>query len=274
LSEDYIKDLRKNYEGTRLGRQELYGEVLRDVEGAMWNDEMFRYLKFTDPNPFFEFLETLDDRVLGVDPAGSKGKRSDATGLIAVGAHHFDEDGDPLPASNFFVLGRGTLKGSPTEWAKQTFLMAKILRVNKIVAEKNFGGDMVKQVLTDYAKLHPEECTNDDGENMADMVTVEHAVLSKETRAEATVGKYEQGRVTHVVNPTVFGDLSELEKQQVGWVPKSRGGRSPSPNDIDALVWAVKKLEIAVRYVAQQATSRDVMSKMKRRPGQFRRGAA
>jgi phage terminase large subunit-like protein len=271
LSEDYIKDLRKNYEGTRLGRQELYGEVLRDVEGAMWNDEMFRHLRIEDPIEFIEFLTGLDDRVLAVDPAGSKGKRSDATGIIACGAHHFDDNGDTLPASNFFVLGRGTLKGTPTEWAKQTFSMAKTLRVNRIVAEKNFGGDMVKQVLTDYAKLHPEECVNYDGESMADMVSVVHAAQSKETRAEATVGKYEQGRVTHVTNPTAFGDLSELEKQQVGWVPKSRGGKMPSPNDIDALVWAVRALETKVRYAAQQANN-DVRRLLKQ-GGRYRRSA-
>jgi phage terminase large subunit-like protein len=273
LSTDFVKMLRKEYEGTRMGRQELHGEVLRDVEGALWNDDMFRHMPIDDPVRFIEFLETLDDRVLAIDPAGSKGKRSDATGLIAAGAHHLDEDDNPLPASNFFVLGRGTIKGSPTEWAKQAFSMAKVMRVTKIVAEKNFGGDMVKQVLTDYAALHPEECTNYDGENMADMVEVLHAVLSKETRAEATVGKYEQGRVTHVPNPTVFGDLSELEKQQVGWVPKSRGGRMPSPNDIDALVWAIKKLETAVRYAAQTATSKDVMAKMIRGRRALRRSA-
>jgi phage terminase large subunit-like protein len=58
--------------------------------------------------------------------------------------------------------------------------------------------------------------------------------------------------------------VSELEKEQVGWVPKSRGGRMPSPNRIDALVWAMRALESKVKYAAQQATSKEVMKKLKR----------
>jgi phage terminase large subunit-like protein len=176
-------------------------------------------------------------------------------------------------------MARATLKGSPTEWAAQTFKAAHMMRADYIVAEKNFGGDMVKQVLTDYAALHDRD-SNEPDPNIYDesgeifVVKVTHAVQSKETRAEATVGKYEQGTVTHVTSPHVFGDLSELEKQQVGWVPKSRGGRMPSPNDIDALVWAVRELEIKVRFAAQQASAKDVMSKMVRGRRSMRRGAA
>ncbi len=246
-----------------MGRQELHGEVLRDVEGALWNDGMFNHLRL-DAVQFAEFVEGLDDRVVAVDPAGSKGKRSDATGIIAAGAHHFDDDGTPLPGSNFFALGRATIKGTPTEWAEATFKIAKLTRATRIVAEKNFGGDMVKQVLQDFAKMHPEKATGMDGENMGDMVSVVHAVQGKETRAETVVGKYEQGRVTHVTSPTAYGDLSELEKQQVTWVPKSRGGRMASPNDIDALVWAIKALETKVRFAGQVATQAGVSKMLKR----------
>lgn len=263
LSPDFVKMLRKEYEGTRLGRQELHGEVLRDVEGALWNDDLFRHLRIEDPVEFIEFLETLDDRVLAVDPAGSKGPRSDAHGIIAAGAHHFDGEGSPLPASNFFVVGRATLKGSPGEMAERTFSAARVFRVNRIIVEKNFGGEHVKTTLEDWAKLNPSKARDENGEEYK--IELVHASQSKETRAEPTVGKYEQGRVTHVTNSTAYGDLSELEKQQVGWVPKSRGGRLPSPNDIDALVWAIRALESKVRYAAQQATSNEVMKKIVRR---------
>lgn len=262
LSADYLADLQKQYEGTRIGRQELHGEVLRDVEGALWNDDMFRHLR-VDAVEFQNLIDSMDDRVLAVDPAGSKGPRSDATGIIGVGAQHFDENDNPLPGSEFFVLGRATIKGSPTEWAAQTFKAARLWRVNRIVAEKNFGGDMVKQVLTDYAKMHPVESRDHNGEDFK--IDVVRAQQAKEVRAEGTVGKYEQGRVTHVTSPTIFGDLSELETQQVNWVPKSRGGRSPSPNDVDALVWAVRALETKVRFAAQTATQREVLRKLKRR---------
>jgi len=261
LSPDFLATLEKEYEGTRMGRQELHGEVLRDVEGALWNDEMFQHLRL-DAVGFQEFLDSMDDRVLAVDPAGSKGPRSDATGLIGVGVQHTDDNGEYLPASTFWVLGDATIKGSPTEWAAQTFKAARLWRVSRIVAEKNFGGDMVKQVLQDYAKLNPLTACDENGEEYK--IDVVHASQSKETRAEGTVGKYEQGRVTHVTSPTAFGDLSTMEKEQVGWVPKSRGGRMPSPNRIDALVWAVRALEAKIRFQAQQA-GRDTVKKLKRR---------
>jgi phage terminase large subunit-like protein len=267
LDPDYLADLEKEYEGTRMGRQELHGEVLRDVEGALWNDDLFKHLRLT-AEEFADFVKGLDDRVVAVDPAGSKGKRSDATGIIGAGAHHFDDDGSPLAASNFHVLARATLKGSPSEWAEQVYKTARLIDANRIVAEKNFGGDMVKQVLEDWAALNPGKAVNADGELFK--IEVVHAQQAKETRAEATVGKYEQSRVTHVTSPTAFGDLSELEKQQVNWVPKSRGGRFPSPNDIDALVWAIRALETKVRHRAQTATAKDVMAKMKRATTSFK----
>lgn len=265
LDREYLADLEREYEGTRMGRQELHGEVLRDVEGALWNDDMFQHLRVS-AEEFSDMVEGFDDCVVAIDPAGSKGKRSDATGIIGVGAHRTDDSGAKLGSSNFSVIARGTIKGTPTEWARQAFKMAKLIKARRIVAEKNFGGDMVKQVLTDFARTHPEEALNDDGENMADMVKVVHAVQGKETRAEAVVGKYEQGRVTHVTSPTVFGDLADLEKQQVTWVPKSRGGRMPSPNDIDALVWGIKALETSVKHGTAMATPRRVQSQM-RTPG-------
>jgi phage terminase large subunit-like protein len=263
LSKDYLSKLEKEYEGTRTGRQELHGEVLRDVEGALWNDELFIHLRLNEQG-FLELLDSMDDRVLAVDPAGSKGPRSDAHGIIAAGVQHLDENDQPLAASRFYVLGDATLKGTPSERSAQIFKAARFFRVNRIIVEKNANGEDVVQGLRDYAKLHPTEACDEDGEEYR--IVMEHASQAKEVRAEPTVGKYEQGRVTHVTSPTIFGDLSMLEKEQVGWVPKSRGGRMPSPNRIDALVWAIRALESAIKFPAQMATSRDIMSKLKRGP--------
>lgn len=266
LDEEFLSDLEADYEGTRIGRQELHGEVLRDVEGALWNDSLFRHFRY-DKQQFPNLIESMDERVVAVDPAGSANKRSDLTGIIAVGTQHFDENGDYLRASTFHVMLDGTLKGSPTEWARRVFAVARIIRAHRIIAEKNYGGAMVLQVLTDFAKLHPDEAQNEFGEDFR--IEVVHAVEGKETRAEGTVGKYEQGRVDHCTNETrigkdKIGDLSMLEKEQVNWVPKSRGGRSPSPNRIDALVWAVRALESKRRFKGAVARSRDVMAKMTR----------
>lgn len=262
LSKSFLEDLEKNYEGTRMGRQELHGEVLRDVEGALWNDSMFRHYRCEDPDQFDALVDALDARVVAVDPAGSKGPRSDATGIIGAGASYFDDDGNPT-TSRYDVLARATIKGTPQEWAAQVFKTARLIKAHRIIAERNFGGDMVKQVLSDYAAQNPDECRDENGEHF--VIEVEHAQKSKEVRAEATVGKYEQGRVRHVTSPMVFGDLSELEKQQLSWVPKSRGGRSPSPNDVDALVWAIRALEARITYEGQMASSRDLMKRIKRR---------
>lgn len=271
LDPDFLAALEREYEGTRMGLQELHGQVLRDVEGALWNDDMFEHLRLKDSAAFAEMVEGFDDVVVGVDPAGSKNKRSDATGIIVAGAHHFDDNGAPLLASKFYVIARATIKGTPTEWSRAVYAVANLTHARRIVAEKNFGGDMVKQVLTDHAKLYPDEATNDWGENMSDLIKVTTAVKGKETRAEPVVGKYEQKRVIHVTHPHIYGDLSQLEKQQVTWVPKSRGGRMPSPNDIDALVWAIRELETKVRYKASMTTAKEAMSKIKKvsgnRPG-------
>lgn len=268
LDEETLALYEAEYEGTRIGRQELHGEVLRDVEGALWNDGLFRHFRY-DPQQFIDLVDSMDDRIVAIDPAGSANKRSDLTGILAVGTQHFDENGDYLRASTFHVLLDGTLKAEPTEWARRAFKVARIIKAHRIIAEKNFGGNMVKQVLDDFAKMFPEEAQNEDGEDF--IIEVVHASEGKETRAEGTVAKYEQGRVDHCTNETRIGkdkvgDLSMLEKEQVGWVPKSRGGRSPSPNRIDALVWAVRALESKRRFTGAVAKSRDVLAKMTRTP--------
>lgn len=255
LDAEFIEALRREYEGTRMGRQELYGEVLRDVEGALWNDSMFVHER-AEGEDFYDRLDALDERVLAVDPAGSKGKRSDATGIIGVGVSR-DDDGD-----RFTVFGDATLKGSPKEWAAQTFKAARLWDVSRIIVERNFGGDMVTQTLRDYAALHPEEAMDSSG--MEFRIVETRAVKGKETRAEPVVARYEQRRVLHLSSDQPFGDLSKLEKEQVNWVPKSRGGKSPSPNRVDSLVWGCVDLSRAKTFAIASATQSDVMTKMKR----------
>ena len=261
LDPDFLADLEREYEGTRMGRQELHGEVLRDVEGAFWNDDMFQYIDAPNTEKFLDVVESMDIRVTAIDPAGSKGKRSDETGIVAVGAQHF-EDGQRLRASRFYALADGTLKGSPTEWAERAFAVARLTDSNYIVAEKNFGGDMVKQVLDDFADKFPEKAKDNRGE--AIQIKVVRAVQSKETRAEGTVGKYEQGRFYHVKSKTAYGDLSKMETEMVEWVPKSRGGKSPSPNRVDALVWAARECDTGQPYETQGADLKSIKQKIKK----------
>lgn len=262
LDADALAAMEKEYEGTRMGRQELHGEVLRDVVGAMWNEDMFRHER-VDAVGFAELIDALDDIVVAVDPAGSKGPKSDEHGIIAAGAMHVDEEGNRLPVSTFDVLARGTLKGSPSEMAERTFAVARLVKARRIVVEQNYGGEHVRSTLTDWAKLNPVKARNADGEDFK--IELVRAEKSKDVRAEPTVNKYEQGRVRHITSPTAYGDLSGLETQMCNWVPKSRGGRMPSPNDVDALVWAIRELDTAVRYDGQMANSNDIMRRLKRR---------
>lgn len=259
LSKDFIEAMEKQYEGTRMGRQELHGEVLRDVEGAMWNDDMFRHERLETPEGFDGLLDAQDDRVVAVDPAGSKGPRSDATGIIGMG--RISGEG-PQGRDVFSVLGVHEVKGSPDEWAAEVFKVARHIRANRIVVERNFGGDMVLQTLRSHARNNPLDTCDEDGDEFRLVET--RAVKGKETRAEPFVARYEQGLVVHVTSPGVYGDVAPLEKEMCSWVPKSRGGRSPSPNLIDAAVWAYSDLQKNHVFAGTMATSRDVMARVKK----------
>lgn len=103
LDPEALAEMEREYEGTRMGRQELHGEVLRDVEGALWNDDLFRHFR-VDAVGFHNLVRALDDRGIAVDPAGSKGPRSDATGIIGV-----------VPCTSM-TMGTGCLPARSTCW--------------------------------------------------------------------------------------------------------------------------------------------------------------
>jgi phage terminase large subunit-like protein len=193
------------YEGTRTGRQELHGEVLEDVEGALWTWEMFRHIE-AEPSDMVRI-------VVGVDPAGSTNKKSDETGIITVGIS---------PAHDLFVFADATGKYSPAGWAGRANGEYEQFRADAIVPEKNYGGDMVRHTL-ESSGYHGARII------MAD------SRRGKELRAEPIVALYEKGRVFHVGKP---GDLAELEDEMTTWVP----GEGASPNRVDALVHAATEL--------------------------------
>jgi phage terminase large subunit-like protein len=192
------------YEGTRLGRQELHGEILTDVLGALWKDADIRHLD-TAPD--------LARIIVAIDPAGTANRRSDETGIVAAGK-----------AGGFaYVLEDHSDKYSPTGWAKRAIQVYTRLQADAIVVEKNYGGDMVKTTIESTAK---------DMGVLIPRILVTTAMRSKQLRAEPIVGLYEQTRVFHV------GPLSDLEEEMVTWVP----GEGDSPNRVDALVWALTEL--------------------------------
>ncbi len=212
LSEDYLEDIRKKHEGTRMGRQELYGEVLTDVEGALWNDQLFTHVAKQRPR--------YDRSVVAIDPAGTANRRSDETGIISVG--RLDDE--------FDVIRDRSGKLSPTQWADRAIAEYERISADAIVVESNFGGDMVKTTIENEAKRW----------GTAVRVVVRRAMKSKQLRAEPVVGLYEQSRVNHVQEH----GLAELEEEQLEWVP----GKGDSPNRIDALVWGITELDGTIGF--------------------------
>ena len=151
--------------------------------------------------------------VVGVDPAVSSGESSNETGIVAVGC---DKDG------NGYVLDDRSLKGSPTEWANAAIALYHRSNADRIIVEANQGGDMVRHTLHTVESQVP--------------VKAVHATRGKRTRAEPVAALYEQGKIKHV------GAFPQLEDQMCSWTVDS-----PSPDRLDALVWAVTELLIGSR---------------------------
>ena len=167
LAEAFKRTVLDRFEGTRLGRQELHGEILEDVEGAMWAWEMFQWV---DEAPPFQRI------VVGVDPAGSKNKSSDETGIVVVGVGY---------DKHLYVLADYTGKYSPRGWATRANEAYEEFAADAIVAEKNYGGEMVKHTL------------ETSGYGGARIILVDSR-RGKELRAEPIVARYERKMVTHV----------------------------------------------------------------------------
>lgn len=205
LAESTLVTLRAKYENTRLGRQELFGEVLDDNPGALWTRtgiESSR-IKLTD-------LPPLTRVVVGVDPAVTNTENSDSTGIVTCG---MSADG------HYYVLDDNTLKASPQEWATVAVNAYERHKADRIVAETNNGGDLVIHLLQ---QVKPTVATK--------KVT---ATRGKQLRAEPIAALYEQGRVHHV------GYFASLEDQMCEFEP---GTNAESPDRMDALVWALTEL--------------------------------
>ena len=198
------------YEGTRLGRQELHGEILEDVEGALWQWDMFDWVSE-------DKIPALTRVVVSVDPAGTTNRKSDETGIVTVGIGN---------DKHLYVLGDATGKYTPGQWAAKANAEYEFYSADAIVAEKNYGGDMVRHTL---------ESSGYTGAR----ILLADSRRGKAIRAEPVVALYERHRVHHVGKQ---GDLVDLENEQTTWVP----GEGDSPNRVDALVHGCTELAKAV----------------------------
>ena len=215
LAPQALIELQLRYNGTRLGRQELYGELLEDIEGALWTRKMIDDARVTE-------APTMTRICVAIDPAVTSGEDSDETGMIVAGV---SMDGQ------YYVLHDGTLRASPDGWARKAVELYHEYKANRIVAEKNNGGDMVGSVIHHVDPRVPIK-----------LVT---ATRGKQIRAEPVSALYEQGKVHHV------GGFNDLEDQMVSWTPDS----GISPDRMDALVWAITELSAAspaMQYLASK----------------------
>lgn len=211
MPKSFIREIQDKYGNTRLGRQELEGEILEDIPGALWSRDSIDEARLKEAPP-------LERVYVAVDPATSSHEGSDETGIVVVGLAR-DNDG----YARGYVLADGSLKGSPEEWARQAVKLYREFRADKIVAEKNQGGQMVESVLRSVDRSIPIELV--------------HASRGKYVRAEPCSALYEQGRVHHV------GRFDKLEDQMCLFsVDNVRDTNTGSPDRVDALVWGLTKL--------------------------------
>jgi phage terminase large subunit-like protein len=205
----------KKYEGTRRGRQEIHGEVLADVEGALWQYEYIEPYRLPTAIPS-AFVRQLDRIVVGIDPAGTHRRRSDETGIIVVGVRVEGSD------EHFYVLADYSGKYSPKGWADKALHAYETWSADYLVAEVNYGGDMVRHTLE----------TSVADQSLIPRIVEVVSRRGKVIRADPIVGLYERGMVHHVGL-----HLGDLEDQLVGWVPGSE-----SPDRLDALVHGLTDL--------------------------------
>jgi predicted phage terminase large subunit-like protein len=210
LAPQAIEALREKYEGTRLGRQELYAEILDDVEGALWTRDTIHITRT---------MPTMQRVVIGVDPSGG----GDEIGIVATGK---GIDG------RFYVLEDATCSLSPSGWARRVAETYRKHNADRIVAERNFGGDMVESTIRTADRHLPVR-----------MVT---ASRGKVVRAEPIAALYEQGKISHNAG------LEQLEDQMMQFTLQGFVGEG-SPDRVDALVWALS--DLALGQVAEARTS-------------------
>lgn len=212
LSESWFDRTIKAYEGTRLHDQEVLAKILSDVQGALWNMALIEATRIRLDPVTLQVPKLPDMRriVIAIDPAVSSSKHSNETGIMACGLG-VNEHG--------YLLGDYSGRWTPLEWATRAVREYHERKADRIVAEQNQGGEMVK------ATIHAVDPTV--------AVTLVTATKGKVVRAEPIAAKYEQGKIHHV------GTFGALEAQMTTWTPDSG---LESPDRYDALVWGFTSL--------------------------------
>lgn len=200
LAPAFLQQIVRRYEGTRLGRQEISGELLTDVPGALWTLGLIEQHRVAPGH-----APILTRIIVGVDPQAGDGEGAAETGIVVAGKG---------ANGHGYVLADSTLSGSPLVWAQAVTTAYWAHRADRVVAEINNGGAMVESTLRAVDATLP--------------ITTVHASRGKLARAEPIAALYEKGMVHHV------GGFPALEDQMTRY-----DGTGISPDRMDALVWAL-----------------------------------
>ncbi len=212
LSEAFFTEIAAAYEGTALGRQELLGEIVDDVIGALWSWNMIEAARIS-------YYPPLSRIVVAVDPPATSGPDADECGIIVAGVA--DIGGGVNDQRVAYLLADRSAPGlSPRQWAERAVAAFHEYEADRIVVEVNQGGEMVKAVIAQVDAAAPVKSV--------------YATRGKRLRAEPIAALYEQGRVRHV------GAFPALEEQMASYTGASSAGKSP--DRLDALVWALTDL--------------------------------
>ena len=213
LPERFVEIMTMTYGGTRIGRQELNGELLSEAPGSLFPRALIERCRVEKAPERFERI------VVGVDPPAGESSDSDACGIVVAGRS----------AGQYYVLADATVQGtSPERWAQAVAGAAEVWNASKIIAEANQGGAMVRSVLR----------------NAGVPATIElvHARQGKAARAEPIATLFEAGRAF------VAGSFAKLEAELAGLAVAGRySGPGRSPDRADAMVWALTALSDGAR---------------------------
>ena len=215
MPQAFLDRILRRYQNTRLGRQEIHAEVLGDAPGALWPQESLLVCHVAH-HP------DLRRVVVAVDPSGSSGDdEGDQQGIVVAG---LGVDGLG------YVLADRTCRLSPEGWGRRAVEAFDEFGADRLVAEKNYGGDMVRFTLQTVRPTVP--------------VTLVTASRGKVLRAEPVSALYEQRRVRHVIPDPSDNRLADLEAELRQATSNGYLGEG-SPNRLDALVWALTDLFLA-----------------------------
>lgn len=213
LAQSFLAHVTEKYGGTRLGRQELEGEMLFDVEGALWNAAMIEAAR----RPRRVEVERI---VVAVDPPVTSGSDADECGIVVAGAAM---QGPPQDWQAVVIEDSSLSGASPQAWAERAVALMKKHGADRLVAEVNQGGDLVEKLVRGVDPLVPYRGVR--------------ATRGKAARAEPVAALYEQERVSHAAA------FPALEAQMLAMTVRGYSGRG-SPDRLDALVWALTDLMI------------------------------